>query len=203
MKASNASPRKFLLFSAIATVVGSIVTAYYDRPYIDVKFGCTIGTVILESNALGVNLRSQRYQKELEHRLASLKFVATGDTHLTIFAGSPSPTVMPFLLIPPKGRSDQSLIQELSWAATSDRMVFMIQDVYSQDKSILYMCFRSYQVVEPSYKWFRWRQSWLPGMPDKTRLQSQADSYNQQAKTVIEREVLRAAKEAAQAVEKE
>jgi hypothetical protein len=203
MRWSASNPRVVLsvLFSAI--LFWSVISAYVERPRLQVGFGGIGNTIPINQGGFNnVKVRSVQFRDELEDRLTSPEFIRAlraKDTRQPPFFREGTPVVV--RRITPPGLDVNPFAAALSrtvlGAYQTQTLVFMQGESGQADLYVMYLFPQSYRVYQPDNSWIRWFQARLPGMPDTTKLAAEADAANQAVKDSIDRQVGLAVKAAA------
>jgi hypothetical protein len=206
MRWSISNPRVLLIYLTVGGLFGAISWAYLTRPCVNVGFGALGDSILIQSSKLGVNVRSNQFRSEFENILGSAHFSAqlkTADPSIAQVFPENTAVVEKLPTFPAvNSQSDErdlslKMKRIVSSGLNGKRIVFMSSDVQEHDSAVTYMLFQQYCVDEPSARWVRWFQAWLPGMPDRNALTIQADAANLAVKNVIKKQIKQASEQAA------
>lgn len=189
---SLSNPRILLSFLFAVILFLSVTWAYVERPRLEVGFGGVGDTIsVPQSDFNNIKVRSVQFRDDLETRLTSAEFMtalrAKDIQHPPFFREGP-PVVFHRITTPP-GLDVNPLAGELTRtvldAYQGQALVFIVGESERSDIYVMFLCPRSYRVHRPANSWILWLQERLPGMPDTTRLEKEAEAANKAAKDHI------------------
>jgi hypothetical protein len=167
---------------AASVLFWSVIWAYVDYPRLQVDLGGFSDTIHLLKSEINID--------ELEKRLTSAEFMralnAKDLQHPPFFQGI-KPIVVRRIVM--GGLDANPFIAELQIALTNvykgQSLVFMIIERNISDLDVIYIFPRSYCVNQSTNSWILRLQAALPGMPDTTKLDAEAEAANLAVKNHI------------------
>jgi hypothetical protein len=203
MKRSFANPRILVPALFASTVLFLIISAYVERPRVEVGFGGIADTISIQQEDIkNARVRSASFRDELKNRLTSPQFIAglrRRDPHLSrLVPDGTRVVVRDFVLPSTSDASDFAATEKtLIEACTGCNFTLMLGESYQADIYLTYIRTQCYRVSRPGNPLVEWFQERLPFMPDPTKLAAEADAANETVKHAIRKEVEQAVKNAA------
>jgi hypothetical protein len=189
---SLSNPRILLPFLSAGILFLSVAWAYVERPRLEMGFGGISDTIpVPQSDFDKITVRSAQFRDDLENRLTAAEFITAlraKEIRQPPFFREGTPVAVHRITTPP-GLDPNPLAGELTKtvldACQGEALVFIVDDSEQADIYVMYLYLRSYRVHRPANSWILWLQEWLPGMPDATRLEKEAEAANKAAKAHI------------------